>query len=146
MNKPCQWIKLNNHMNVIPESVQEQISFRDHSLISLHKMMPLKTSSQQGTVRKKSRIYSNAFKPAAPFPLMKLETSLRLKRIYLAWQILAKINSLTMWTGLKVCTPVWANVPEDRSPRTPHDLCSEHMTKRPQWRGFQSLTWVRGGL
>lgn len=83
-------------MNVTPESVQEQISFRDHSLMNLHKMMPLKTSSQQGTVRKKSRIYSNAFKAAAPFPLMKLETFLRLKRIYLAWQILAKINSLTL--------------------------------------------------
>lgn len=37
---------------------------------------------------------------------------------------------------LKVCTPVWANVPEDRSPRTPHDFCSEHMTKCPQWWGF----------
>ena len=60
-----------------------------------------------------------------PFPLTKLETSLSLKLVYLAWQILAKINTLTQLMELKVQTPALVNAPEDHSPTTPHDLCSK---------------------
>lgn len=70
------------------------------------------------------------------------------KLVYSARQILAKINSSALLMELKVQTLTLANAPENHSPRTPPGLGSRICDQTPsvKWRGFQTLTWVRGGL
>lgn len=104
----------------------------------------LNTKGQQGRRR-------NIFKyleATTPFPLMKPETSRSLQLVYLARQILARINSLTLLIELKVQIPAtsthsWRSQPQD-SARPP--LQSLWPNALMMWRGFQALAWVRGAL
>lgn len=64
-----------------------------------------------------------------PFPWTKLETSLSLGAVYLAWPIVVKINLSALFAELQVQTPALANTAGDHSSRTPQASAQEPMAK-----------------